>query len=218
MTVITYSSAAGSRPKEIQVLEHPSASVNFPEPFSEILEPWTMLDSSENTTLESCGVEGQRWTKETQDEKTEGGAKGEILQRKRQTWGREVERLRKNRGVREEPCNSWKGVIGKDSKESGQNWVKGKDKSKMDVSGILSAAETDGELNQCEKMTRVIKSWPVCLCLFLLKKVTEEKGKRGKNFIGMRWHHILPWSALLFLILFLKSASSQVRVAFKRQF
>lgn len=218
MTVITYASAAGRLPKEIQVLEHPSASGNAPELLSEILEPRTTLNPSENQILESWRVKGQRRTKETESGKTEGGAKRGNLRGKRQTWGRGVRREGTKRGGREELCSLRKRVIGKDLKGSGKNGVEGKDKSKTDVSGILSAAQTEGEIKQCEKMMRIRKSWPVLLGLFLLKKMTEERGKREENVTGMRRHHLFLWLALLLLSLCLKPASSQVRVAFESQF
>ncbi|TKS69913.1 Usherin Usher syndrome type IIa protein [Collichthys lucidus] len=81
MTVITYSSAAGRLPKEIQVLEHPCDSGNVPVPLFEIVEPRTMLDPTENPTREPCGVKGQRRIEQ------ERGAKGGIVKRRRQTWG-----------------------------------------------------------------------------------------------------------------------------------
>ncbi|XP_039982949.1 usherin [Xiphias gladius] len=209
MTVITYASAAGRLPKEIQVLEHPSASGNAPELLSEILEPRTTLNPSENQILESWRVKGQRRTKETESGKTKGGAKRGNLRGKRQTWGRGVRREGTKRGGRAELCSLWKRVIGKDLKGSGKNGVEGKDKGKTDVSGILSAAQTEGEIKQCEKMMRIRKSWPVLLGLFLLKKMTEERGKREENVTGMRRHHLFLWLALLLLSLCLKPASSQ---------
>lgn len=218
MTVITYSSAAGRLLKEIQVLGHPSASGNVPECLSEILEPWAMLDPVENLTVGSCGVRGRRWIEENEDWKTEGGASRGNLQRKRQTWGRGVGRESMKRGGREELCNLLKRVIRKDSKGSWTNGVKGKDNSKTDVSGILSAVKTEGEIEQWEKMRRKRQSWPSILWLFVLKKTTEEEVKREKNIVGMKGHHFFLWLALLVLSLCLKPASSQVRVAFKSLF
>ncbi|XP_070762485.1 usherin [Enoplosus armatus] len=141
MTVITYSSAAGGLPKEIQVLTHPSASGNGPEPLSENLEPQTMLDP--NLPVAS----DQRWIEQRDDA---GGAKGGKAKRRRQTWGRGVSRERMNRGRREEQCNlrtKCNKEVKKDLK-SGGKCVEGKDKSKTDVSGILS---TEGEIKQKEK-------------------------------------------------------------------
>ncbi|XP_071778073.2 usherin [Centroberyx gerrardi] len=64
MTVITYSSAAGRLPKEIQVLEHSSAARNVPEPPSEILEPWNIPEPWENPTQESCRGKGKDGVKQ----------------------------------------------------------------------------------------------------------------------------------------------------------
>lgn len=98
MTGITYSSAAGRLPKEIQVLEHPSSPGNVAEPPFKILEPSTTLDPSENPVPESCRVKGQRWLEHTGNE---GGAKAEP---QRHRWGRGVSK-RMERGRREEPCD-----------------------------------------------------------------------------------------------------------------
>ncbi|AWP01780.1 putative usherin-like [Scophthalmus maximus] len=58
-------------------------------------------------------------------------------------------------------------------------------------------------------MTRTRKSRPVSLWTFVLKRVTGEKVK-GENYVmGMRWHHIFFWLALLLLGLCLEPASSQ---------
>ncbi|XP_074481361.1 usherin [Sebastes fasciatus] len=198
MTVITYSSGAGRHPKEIQVLEHPSAPGNVAEPPSEIVEPGTVPDPSENPILQSRGVKGRRRMERRDDE---GGAKAETAKRKRQTWSRE----RMERGRREEQCylrNKCNKEVRKDRK-SGGKFVEGKDKSKTDVSVILSTAETEGEIKQRMGKRKI---WPVSLCPFHLKNITE----RGENMMkGMRWHHIFLWLTLLLFSLCPKPTSSQ---------
>ncbi|XP_070842368.1 usherin [Chaetodon trifascialis] len=209
MTVITYSSAAGRLPKEIQVLEHPFASGNVPEPLSEILEPQTTPHPSENPSLVSGGVKGQRWTEHRDDE---GRAKGEKAKRRWQTWGRGVSGERMNRGRREEPCN----LRNKCNKEvrtdlkSGRESVEGSHKSKTDISGILSAAETEGEIKQEDGRMATRKSWLVSPRPFYLKNITEGEVKRGKNMMkGVRWHHIFLWLILLLFSLCPEAASAQ---------
>lgn len=199
MTVITYSSAAGRLLKEIQVLEHPSASGNAPDLLSEIEKPRTVRDPSQGPIPGFCGVKSQSRTKEKEDLEIGGGVKGGNWQRKRQTWGRE------------DLCNLQKRVIRNDSQGSGQSRRKGKDESPTGVSGILSAAETEGEINRWA--TRKGKSWPVCPWLFLLKKKkTEGKTTRETN-VDMKRYHIVLWLTVLSLCL--QPASSQVRVAVK---
>ncbi|XP_045888237.1 uncharacterized protein LOC123958722 isoform X1 [Micropterus dolomieu] len=179
MTVITYSSAAGRFLKEIQVLEHPSASEDVPEPQSKILEPQTML---KNTILESGGVRGHRRT-EQRDDDDDRGAKGGQAKGKRQKWGRGVSRERMTRGRREEQCNlrnKCNREVLKYLKSTGR-CVEGKDESKAGVSGIVSAAETEGEIK--ERETRMWKR--------------------------MRWHDIFLWLTLLLFSLCPKPASSQ---------
>lgn len=219
MTVITYSSAAGRLPKEIQVLEHPSASGNVPEPLSEILEPRTMPGPSENQIPGSCGVKGRRWIEQGDDD---GGAKGEEAKRKGQTWGRGVSRERMNRGRGEEQCNlrnKCNKEVGKDLKSEGR-CMEGKDKSKMGVSGNLSAAETEGEIKQREKRMGKRKRRPVFpFSPFHLKNIIEGDVKGEKSMMKeTRWRHIFLWLTLLLFSLCPKPASSQVRVAFKSQF
>ncbi|XP_019935888.2 usherin isoform X2 [Paralichthys olivaceus] len=195
MTVITYSSDAGRHLEKIQVLERPEASGNVPE--SQSQEP---LDPPEDLMLESCGVRGQSWTEEKEEQETKAGAKRGNLQRKGQTWSRGVQKERLKKGGRED-----RSVIRNKSKGSDKNGIKEKDKSKSDASGILSAAEMEGE-----KMGRKRKSWPVSLWMFLLKRITEEKVNRGKRVMGMRRWRIFLWLPLLLLLsLSLKPASSQ---------
>ena len=199
MTVITYSSAAGRLPKEIQVLEHPSASGDAPEPLSEIPEPRTMPDPSGNPIPESCRVKGQGWIRQREEET-----------RKSQTWGSGVSRKRVNGGKREELCNlrNKREEEVEEELKSGRECVEGRRKSKTDVSGILSAAKLK------EERMGNRKRWPVFPLPWHLKNITEGEAKRGKNAM---WHHIFVWSVLLLFSLCLTPASSQVRVAFKSQ-
>lgn len=214
MTVITYSSAAGRFPKKIQVLEHPSACGNVPEPLSETLEPQVMLDHSENPIREPCGVKGQRWIGD------ERGAKGEKARSKRQTWARGVSGERMDGGRREEQCNlrnKCNKEVGKNLK-SGRECVEGALKSKTDVSEILSVAETQGEIERREQGMGKKKRWPVFIWPFHLRNITEGEVERGKNVMkGMRRHHIFLWLILLLYSLCPIPASSQVRVAFESQ-
>ena len=206
MTVITYSSAAGRLPKEIQVLEHPLASGNVPEPLSEVLDPRTMLDPSENPILDSCGVKGQRWIEQRDNER-----RGKV-RRKRQRWGRWVNRESQWCNLRNK-CNK---EVRKDLK-SGRECAEGRHKSRTDVFGILSAAETEGKIEQREERMEKRKTWPVFPRPFHLKHITEGEVKREKNMM-MRWHHIFLWLILLLFSLCPKPASSQVRGAVKSQF
>lgn len=201
MTAITYSRP----PKEIQVLEHPSASGNVPEPMSEILEPRNMQGPPENSILESCGFKGHKWCEDKEGQKNDRGAKGGKLQRKTQTWGRGVSKECMKRGGKKQLSNR---KVGKDLKGRWGKWVEGKDKSETDVSGILSVAER--ELWN-EKWMEKRKSWCAFLWKFPVKNSTEEEVKKEKNIItGMRHRHIFLWLPLLFLSLCPKPASSHV--------
>ncbi|XP_070688414.1 usherin [Pempheris klunzingeri] len=165
MTVITYSSAAGRLPKEIQVLEHPSASGNVPEPLSEILEPRNMLGPMKNPALESCGVKGQ---KRIEERGVEEEAKGEKAKRKRQKWGRGVSRERMSRRRREEQWNlrnKGNKEVRKDLK-SGVKCLEVKDERNTDVSGILSAAE--GEVKKGNNMMKGMRWQHIILWLAVL--------------------------------------------------
>ncbi|XP_056269140.1 usherin isoform X3 [Pseudoliparis swirei] len=204
MTGITYSSAAGRLPKEIQVLEHPSSPGNVAEPPFKILEPSTTLDPSENPVPESCRVKGQRWLEHTGNE---GGAKAEP---QRHRWGRGVSK-RMERGRREEPCDL--GIkCNKDINKylnNGGKCAKGKDNSTTDVcgiSGILSTAETDGEREKREKRMRERKTWPVSPWPLYLKVIT---GRRENMMKRMKWHHLFIWFTLLLFSLCPTPASSQ---------
>ncbi|XP_078016774.1 usherin [Epinephelus lanceolatus] len=209
MTVITYSSAAGRLPKKIQVLEHPSAPENVAEPLSELLEPRTMLDPSENPILDTCGVKGQGWIEQRDDQ---GGAKGEKVKRKRQTWGRGVRTEEMDGGRRGEQFNLRKKCnrkVGEDLK-SGEKCVVGKHKSKADVSGILSASETEGVIKQMDKRMGKRKKWPVFPWMLHLKSFIEGEEKREKKMMkGIRWHRVILWLILLLFSLCATPASSQ---------
>ncbi|XP_030271338.1 usherin [Sparus aurata] len=191
MTVITYSSAAGRLPKEIQVFEHPSASGDAPEPLSEIPEPRTMPDPSGNPIQESCGVKGQGWIGQ-RDEETW----------KSQTWGRGVSTKRMKGGKREEWCNlrNKREEEVEEELKSGRECVEGRRKSKTDVSSILSAAK------QKEERMGKRKRWSVFPLPRHLKNITAGEAKRGKN---TTWHHIFVWLILLLFSLCLTPASSQ---------
>lgn len=204
MTVITYLSTAGKLPKEIQVLEHPSASRNAPEPLFEIEEPRTMWDPSDSPIPGFCGVSGRSTTKGKDDLKVGGGVKRGNWQRKKQTWGRGDGTERMKKGGREDLCNLEKKVIRNYSKGNGQSRREGEDKSRTDVSGILLGAETKGEINQWAM--RKGKRWPV----FLWR--TEEKVK--KISMAIRRYHVFLWLTVL-LSQCLQPASAQVGVAVK---
>ncbi|XP_031695980.1 uncharacterized protein LOC116378279 [Anarrhichthys ocellatus] len=208
MTVVTYLSAAGRRAIEIQVPEHPMLPGNVAEPLSKILKPGTMPDLSENPMLKSGKVKGQRWLEQR---RSEGGAKAERAKTQRQKWGRGVCRERMERGRREErwdlriKCNK---EINKCLKKGGK-CMEGKDKSTTDVcgiSGILSAAETEGENQQRETRMRERKIWPVFPWPFYLKNVT---GREKHMMKRMKWRPLFICLALLLFSLCPSPASSQ---------
>lgn len=182
MTVITYSSTAGSPPKEILVLEHPSASGNVLEPLFKIIEPQTMLDPSKNLSPEFCVVKGQKWN-------GHGEARDEKGERKRETCGRGVSSIK--RGRTEERCNFRNKYYEKVRKElkSGRGYVEGWHRSKRDNPA------TDGARKQKVKKSE--------------DKISEGEVRRQKN---MRWHHISLWLTLLLFSLGPNTASSQVKV------
>ncbi|XP_010791101.1 usherin [Notothenia coriiceps] len=128
MTVITYSSAAGRFPRKIQVLEHPSALGNVPETLSKIGEPRTMLGPLENPTPEYCGVKGQRWIDQRDNE---GGVAGEKAKRKRQTWRTGVSREKMERRRREEQFDFKRN---KCIKEVGGKYIEGEDRNGTNAS------------------------------------------------------------------------------------
>lgn len=221
MTVITYSSAAERLPKEIQVLEHPSTSRNVPEPPAEILKPWTILEPMENQIQDSCGVKGHRWIEQRGILR---GAEEEGVKRKRQTCGSRVSGERINEERRDEQFNL-KNKCNKDVRKDlkcVRECVEEGHKSRKYVSGLLSADETEGEIKQIEEMKEKRRRRPVFPWPFHLENITEgkeERKKRGKNMVKRkRWHHIFLWLILLLFSLCPKPASSQVRVALKREF
>nr|XP_014268858.2 usherin [Maylandia zebra] len=158
-----------------------------------------MLDPSEKLILECCGAKGLRWTEEKGDWKTEAGAKGDNVQRERQTWGIGHNKWRMNGGRESlhKLCN--------DSKWGNRNDMHRSWKDKTDASGMLSVAEKEGEIAQRERENNL---WPIFLWLLSLKNISEQKMKR-QNIMRMRWRHILFWLPLLFLSLCPKPASSQ---------
>ncbi|XP_053172998.1 usherin [Scomber japonicus] len=207
MTAITYSSAARRPPKEMQVLEHPSASGNVTEPISEILQPWNMREQPENPILESSRVKGRKWCEEKEGRENDGGAKGGKLHRNRQTWGTGVSKEMMKRGGQEQLSNR---QVGKDLKGSWGKLLEGKDKSETDVSGILSVAERDDDIEESEKWMKKLKSRSAFLWKFPLKNNTEGEVKKEKNIMeGMRHCHIFLWLLLLLLSLCPTPASSQ---------
>lgn len=204
MTVITYSSAAGRLPKEIQVLEHPCDSGNVPVPLSEIVEPRSMLDPSENPIREPFGVKGQRWI----EQGDERGAEGEKVKRRRQRLVRGFTRERMNRGRREKQCNL-RNKCNKEVRKSGRECVEGRHKTRTDVSWT-------GEIKQREGGMGKRKRRPVFPRPFHLNNITEGEVKSGTiTMEAMRRHHIFLWFTLLLFSLCPNPASSQVRVAFK---
>ncbi|KAM7423873.1 hypothetical protein PAMA_000303 [Pampus argenteus] len=190
MAAITYSSTAQRPLKEIQVLEHLSASENVPELMSEILEPHKIQE--ENPILESCGGK----CREKQGLKDEGGgAEGGKLQRKRQTGGTGVTKERMKRGGKKQLSNR---IVGKDLKINWGKWVKAKERGRQD------------EIKLREKWMEKDKSWSPFLWRFPLKNGTEAGGKKEKNIMkGMRHHLIFLCLPILVLSLCPKPASSQ---------
>ncbi|KAJ4947204.1 hypothetical protein JOQ06_009242, partial [Pogonophryne albipinna] len=199
MTVITYSSAAGRFPKKI--LEHPSALGNVPETLSKIGEPRTMLDPLENPTPEYCGVKGQRWIDQRDNE---GGVAGEKAKRKRQTWRTGVSRERMERRWREEQFDFNRN---KCIKEVGGKYIEGEDRNGTNASGIPHVMLTrNTEIKQVEKRLWETKRWCGFSWPFYLKNITE----RGKATMKrIRWHNIFLWFTLLLFSLCPKPASSQ---------
>lgn len=83
MTVITYSSAAGSPAKGIPVRQHLSKS----------LGPWTMPHPSTCPRLEVCGVKGQTGIEERGSKREE--------EEERETWDGVIRRIGRNLSCRE---------------------------------------------------------------------------------------------------------------------
>ncbi|KAM3624776.1 uncharacterized protein V6R79_001428 [Siganus canaliculatus] len=194
MTVITYSSAAGKRPKEIQVLGRSSTLGNVTEPLSGNPERQMILETSEEQVLESDGVKGQTWS----EERHEGQDKEEKA--KRQPWDRLVNVERMSRGWRRNLRNKCKKEVGKHLK-CVQQCEEGRKKSRTDVSGIISAADTEGENKQRENRMDGKRARPVYLCSFHQKM----KGSKGT---GCR-HIFLSMILLVLCSLCPKPASSQ---------
>lgn len=190
MTVITYSNGAGRLLSKILVPEHPSAYGNVPQPFSEILEPGTMLDPLK---VQECS----RVRSPRPIEKYEGRQRRKT-QKEVQTLGRRLNSRRKD--------------VRKKQKECGENTVKGEDENETHVSGMLSIRENKSEISQREKRSRKKNLWLVVLWLLPLKIISEEKMKMQINVIGLRWHPVFLWLPLLFLSLCPNLASSQVRL------
>nr|XP_040024120.1 usherin isoform X2 [Gasterosteus aculeatus aculeatus] len=156
-----------------------------------------MLDPSENPVLASPNVKGRRWL---EPRGNEGGATAERAKKRRQKRVRGVDWERMERGRREQQwhlkmeCNQ---TITK-CVENGGKCVRGEDKSPADVrgiSGILLAAETEGEIKQREKRMRSTQIWPLFPWPFYTKNITV----RGKSMMKrMKWHHLFIWLPLLF--------------------
>lgn len=186
MTVITYSSTAGSPLKEILVLEHPSASGNVPEPLLKSIEPQTMQVPSNNLSLEFCVVKGQKWIEQ-------GDAKEEKVERKRETCGRGVSSMKSGRT--EEQCNfknRYYKKVRKDLKSS-LGYMEGWGRSNRDDPG------TDSARKQREKKNE--------------ENISEGEARRQKSTMKrIRWHHISIWLTLLLFSLGPNTASSQVRL------
>ncbi|KAI4829886.1 hypothetical protein KUCAC02_001546, partial [Chaenocephalus aceratus] len=89
-----------------------------------------MLDPLENPTPEYCGVKGQRWIDQRDNE---GGVAGEKAKRKRQTWRTGVSRERMERRWREEQFDFNRN---KCIKEVGGKYIEGEDRRGTNASGI----------------------------------------------------------------------------------
>ncbi|XP_041646715.1 usherin [Cheilinus undulatus] len=194
MTVITYSSAAGRFPKEIQVREHLPASGNALEPLSGILEPQTMLLSS----LGSGEVIGQKWMELRKEER------GVKERKRRPAWSRRVNREKMNRNR----CEEQRDLRNKCQKENQiflTKCVKGDNKNSMNISGNL----LQGEVKHREKMLEERQTWPACVPVHL-KSIPKGDLKRGKNIMTrMKPHRIFLWITLLLYSMCATPASSQ---------
>ncbi|XP_014832285.1 PREDICTED: usherin-like isoform X1 [Poecilia mexicana] len=181
MTVITYSNGVGRLQNKILVLEHPSACENVPEPASEILEPGTTLDFLK---IQECyGVKHIKRTEEKND------IGEQSIQRKFQTMARGI--------------NSDGKEHRKDVKEC-LKFVKGEDKSETDLMGVCSCREKSEILHR-EKRIYAKQIW----LIFSLSHQSINEEKNRMNFLGLRWHKVLPFLTLLFLSFYPKPASSQ---------
>lgn len=190
MTVITYS-RGGHLLKEFQVLECPSASWNVAELLSKFAEPWTMLDPLISLTLQFFEVKGQRWM-----EKDAKGEKGKRMSGTRRKWMKRTTICFRN--------TNQNNVI-KDP-ESGRECLERRLGNRVDDSGTLSAAETEGVINGKEE-----GRWKWC-SVFLpsfYQKTTSE------GYIMK--HPLFLWLILVLITLCPKTASSQVRATHKTE-
>ncbi|KAM4744035.1 usherin isoform 2-T2 [Anableps anableps] len=182
MTVITYSNGVGRLQNKILVLEHLSACRNVPESLSEILEPGTMLDSLK--IQEYYGVKHIKRTDEKNDSREQS------IQRKFQVMGQGINSDRK------EHRKDVKGCL---------RLAKGEDKTKTNLMGMCSFREKRSEILQREK--RIYTKQFRLMFALAHQSINEEKNKM--NFLRLRWHKILLWLTLFFLIFYPKPASSQ---------
>ncbi|KAF7663895.1 hypothetical protein LDENG_00196310 [Lucifuga dentata] len=177
-----------------------------------------MSEPLENLILELCGIKGHSRTEQKAERENKGGARGGKLQRKRCTWSRGVSReMMMKRGQKEQQWNLmndnkhdvWKEPKGMKGYDNGYY------KSEAGVSVVMSAAEREHEFKQRQKRRRRRRRvrWVVCVWLFLLKNITDEKDgvkQEKKNMVkGMNWYHIFLWLPLLFLTLCPEAGSSQ---------
>lgn len=205
MTVITYSSAAGSPAKGIPVRQHLSGTRNVAEPLSEILGPWTMLGPSKYPRLEVCGIKGRTRIEERGSERE--------VEEERETWDRVIRGMKKKER-KEEECNG----RNLSCREVGKGRVRWRTclEGEADTPETLTAAETKGAIKQTGEDNGESKKWPFSPVSFLLKKISEEGVKTGRKTmdrmqrVGVR---VFVWLALLlFFSLCPNTASSQVRM------
>lgn len=185
MTVITYSSAAGSPAK----------------PMSQILGPWTMPHPSKYPRLEVCGVKGRTWIEERGSER-EGGEE-------RETWDRVIRRITKER--KEEECDG----RNLSCREVGKGRVSWRTCLEREADTPETAAETKGATKQTEEDDGESEKWPFSPVSFLLKKISEEGVKTGRKTMDrMQRVKVFVWlTLLLFFSLCPNTASSQVRMS-----
>lgn len=202
MTVITYSSAAGSPAKGIPVRERLSVPRNVAEPLYKILGPWTMPDPSKYPRLEVCGVKGRTWIEE-RGSKREG--EEERVKRRRETWDRVISRIKKER--KEEECNG----RNLSCREVGKGRISWRTclEREADTPETLTAAETKGAIKQTEENNGESKKRP-------FSPVSEEGVKTGRKTTDrmqrVRVRVFLWLTLLLFFSLCPNMASSQVRM------
>lgn len=148
-----------------------------------------MQDPSKNPTLEFCGVKGHKWIKKRDGKRKSEGEKEKTM--------RETKIKRERREMQCRIRNKYHKEVRKDLK-SGRECFEGRHKSKTEDHGSLSA--TEGAIKKKKRWSMI----PL-----------QGEGKRAKNMKGMRWHRLSLWFMLLIFTLCPKTASSQVRVAFK---